>query len=104
MSVRGTVVTGLTQGDVYRLDIFEGSEYRRERVEVYPLEVVGDETGQGNVEAAEPVRAQTYVWIAGNDLLEPGEWDFADFMRTKMSRWAGTDEEYQGERCPHRLF
>lgn len=31
-SVRGTFVTGLTDGDLWRLDIFEGSEYERRKV------------------------------------------------------------------------
>ncbi|KAL4753190.1 hypothetical protein BDW72DRAFT_41047 [Aspergillus terricola var. indicus] len=33
-NVLGTVVSGLTDGDVHRLDIFEGAEYRREKVSV----------------------------------------------------------------------
>ncbi|KAL4977083.1 hypothetical protein BDW66DRAFT_42096 [Aspergillus desertorum] len=33
-SVLGTVVSGLTDGDIHRLDIFEGAVYRRERVVV----------------------------------------------------------------------
>ncbi|KAL6237558.1 hypothetical protein BDW75DRAFT_75304 [Aspergillus navahoensis] len=33
-SVLGTVVSGLTDGDIHRLDIFEGAEYRREKVSV----------------------------------------------------------------------
>ncbi|KAI9369499.1 AIG2-like protein [Aspergillus egyptiacus] len=33
-SVLGTVVSGLTDGDLHRLDIFEGSEYAREKVRV----------------------------------------------------------------------
>ncbi|PLB42328.1 gamma-glutamylcyclotransferase family protein [Aspergillus candidus] len=33
-SVLGTVVSGLTQGDLHRLDIYEGTEYAKERVSV----------------------------------------------------------------------
>ncbi|KAL4929662.1 gamma-glutamylcyclotransferase family protein [Aspergillus undulatus] len=33
-SVLGTVVSGLTDGDLHRLDIFEGSQYAREKVSV----------------------------------------------------------------------
>ena len=29
-AVRGTLVQGLTDGDIWRLDIFEGGEYKRE--------------------------------------------------------------------------
>lgn len=35
--VRGTLVTGLTDGDVWRLDIFEGAEYVRRGVRVSVL-------------------------------------------------------------------
>src|SRR6186713_2175264 len=37
-SVRGTLVTGLTDGDIWRLDIFEGSDYKRRKVSVRVLE------------------------------------------------------------------
>ena len=43
-SVRGTVVSGLTEGDLWRLDIFEGSQYERRRVAV---KVLRDEVGEG---------------------------------------------------------
>ena len=96
-TVRGTLVTGLTEGDLWRLDIFEGVEYERQDVDVLPLDVVGDESGRGNVESTTPVRAQTYVFAESRDRLEPGEWDFGDFVRTKMVRWTGGNEEYEGK-------
>ncbi|PLN77672.1 putative disease resistance protein Aig2 [Aspergillus taichungensis] len=37
-SVFGTVVSGLTQGDLHRLDIYEGAEYAKERVSVRILQ------------------------------------------------------------------
>lgn len=112
-SVRGTLVTGLTDGDIWRLDIFEGSEYERRKVRVRVLEEKdgGRNRGEGgmgdlqqkeedNVERGE-VDAGTYVWIAGKHLLDPTEWDFAEFVRDKMKRWVGreaaeTDEGFQG--------
>ena len=108
-SVRGTLVSGLTDGDIWRLDIFEGSEYARRKVKVRVLEQkkAGDE-GMGdltqreddNVEGAE-VEAETYIWIAGANRLEAEEWDFAEFVRDKMKRWVGreaaeTDEGFAG--------
>jgi gamma-glutamylcyclotransferase (GGCT)/AIG2-like uncharacterized protein YtfP len=42
-SVRGTYVTGLTDGDIYRLDMFEGSQYELQTVRVRLLESEGDE-------------------------------------------------------------
>jgi len=91
-SVRGTVVSGLTDGDMWRLDIFEGDEYERRRVKVRALTTVGDESGKGNVEGEE-VECETYVWIAGEELLEDEEWDFGEFVREKMHRWAGIEGE-----------
>jgi len=93
-TVRGTYVQGLTAGDLWRLDIFEGDEYSRKKVKVKVLDKVGDEKGRGNIEGDE-VEAETYVWIAGEHLLEKVEWDFGEFQRDKMRRWVGgRDEEY----------
>jgi hypothetical protein len=99
-SVRGTLVEGLTDGDIWRLDIFEGSEYARRKVNVRVLEQkstkgedgLGDITQKEdeNVEGPE-VEAETYIWIAGAKYLEPEEWDFAEFVRDKMKRWVGSD-------------
>jgi hypothetical protein len=106
-SVRGTLVQGLTDGDIWRLDIFEGSEYARRKVSVRVLEqdssnAMGDlqQTADKNVEG-EHVEAETYIWIAGAQRLEAEEWDFAEFVRDKMKRWVGreaadTDEGFQG--------
>lgn len=98
-AVRGTLVRGLTDGDIWRLDIFEGDEYERKSVRARVLETVGDEKGDGNVEGAE-LEAETYVWIAGADQLEDREWDFAEFQVEKMGRWVGRQgqAEYAGER------
>ncbi|KAL8953767.1 MAG: hypothetical protein Q9222_000384 [Ikaeria aurantiellina] len=92
-SVRGTYVQGLTDGDVYRLDIFEGEEYQRREVRARILDIEGDEDGNGNVEGEE-VKADTYIWVAGEDQLEEGEWDFAEFRRTKLENWVDRRDEY----------
>jgi hypothetical protein len=114
-SVRGTLVEGLTDGDIWRLDIFEGSEYQRRKVKVRVLQedkskedTGNEEQGLGdlsrkeeeNVEGDE-VEAETYIWTAGSHRLESAEWDFAEFVRDKMKRWVGreaaeTDEGFQG--------
>ena len=98
-AVRGTLVSGLTDGDLWRLDRFEGSEYERREVKVRPLTVVGDDAGEGNIEEEE-VKAETYVWIAAEARLEDGEWDFGTFVREKLQWWAGAgfgEGEYAGE-------
>lgn len=93
-SVRGTYVTGLTNADMYRLDIFEGSEYGRAHVRVVLL---GDGKDSASPDAT-TVDAQTYIYTAGDDRLEQGEWDFDDFVKNKMAgRWTSDySEEYEG--------
>ncbi|KAJ5979298.1 hypothetical protein N7501_002640 [Penicillium viridicatum] len=109
-SVIGTLVSGLTDGDLYRLDRFEGSEYEKKRVVVCTLrEACGDNghSGERGIaesqlremfnatgaevtnEGEEEVLAVTYVWTAGKDLLEDTEWDFESFKRDKMAWWVG---------------
>ena len=39
-------MTGLTAADIWRLDIFEGSEYRRDHVKPRILTHIGDEDGK----------------------------------------------------------
>ncbi|KAI6825862.1 hypothetical protein KC315_g7905 [Hortaea werneckii] len=96
-TVRGTYVTGLTDGDIWRLDIFEGSEYRRDKVTVHLLKEVGDASGTGNVEG-DAVEAETYIWISDPSDLEEGEWDFQQFQEQKMRFWVGSEGagEYAG--------
>lgn len=109
-SVLGTLVTGLTDGDIYRLDLFEGDPYIKEEVTVRTLRSDGDEDGQGSLqdvlkgvvgsgsggggsqcasdlEAGKEVVAVTYVWIAGVDKLDEVEWDLETFKREKMAKW-----------------
>jgi hypothetical protein len=40
------------------------------------------------------VRAETYIWIAGEDKLAKGEWNFEEFVREKLGRWTGGSEEF----------
>lgn len=111
----------MTDGDIWRLDIFEGHEYARRRVRVRPLVQAQVEEGQAggknggeggmgdlaqkeedNVESEEEVEAETYIWVAGAHRLEAEEWDFAEFVRDKMKRWVGgavaeRDEGFQGK-------
>lgn len=90
-------MTGLTDADIYRLDVFEGSEYRREKVKVRILTEIGSARGESNVEGEE-VDAETYIWIADPGDLDDAEWDFAEFQREKMRFWVGAEGagEYAG--------
>ena len=92
-SVSGSYVAGLTDGDVARLDIFEGSEYVRTKVRVRLMD--------GGIDADHvEVDAETYVWIASPGALEDREWDFGEFQREKMHLWVGDrgQGEYEGKR------
>lgn len=99
-SVRGTLVDGLTDGDLWRLDIFEGSEYGRSKVRVRLLQQSIDSGEQGmgdlaqketdNIEGEE-TEAETYIWTAGAHRLESEEWDFSEFVRDKMRHWVGRE-------------
>ncbi|KAE8380796.1 AIG2-like protein [Aspergillus bertholletiae] len=111
-AVLGTVVSGLTDGDIHRLDIFEGAEYEKGKVKVRILrESLSDKDGEPDgtdtdrhlmdvldaagaefADEGEEVDAATYVWIAGENALEDGEWDFEAFKRDKMAWWVGADE------------
>jgi len=100
-SVRGTVVQGLTREDMWRLDLFEGDEYARRKVKVMvdmevqveesaPIDTLrhAQEEREGTMEEQEELEAETYIWIAGQHRLEDKEWDFDEFVREKMWRWA----------------
>lgn len=90
-SVRGTFVTGLTEGDLWRLDIFEGDDYSRQKVDVRLL----DEGGAEN-KAQREVETETYLWVAGNELLEEGEWDIEHFVKERMGRWVAEYPSFAG--------
>ncbi|RPB03534.1 hypothetical protein L873DRAFT_1670109 [Choiromyces venosus 120613-1] len=87
-SVRGTCVEGLTEMDIWRLDIFEGTEYTRKVVQIKILDKEGNETG-------EEKEATTYEWVAGEDELEDEEWDFQHFVKEKLSFWTSDVKEYE---------
>ncbi|KAF8206392.1 hypothetical protein K438DRAFT_1578269 [Mycena galopus ATCC 62051] len=88
-SVRGTMVTGLTKSDLQLLDIFEGSEYDREKVSVHPLESLGSLADYTMLTATPPplpadlpdaVEVDTYVYNKVTNLMAE-IWDFDDFVQ-----------------------
>lgn len=110
-SVRGVLIEGLTDSDLWRLDIFEGSEYARQKVRVSVLKTgPGDAiieatmpiTQNGELEIErEEVEAEVYVWIDDKGKLETGEWDFTEFVNEEMRWWVGREatdmqEGFQG--------
>jgi len=91
-TVRGTYVTGLTDGDIWRLDTFEGGQYSRDKVSVVLLIDADHDAGKNE---GEVVETETYVFTEGDEWLERVEWDYEVFRKEKMHRWADHSEEYQ---------
>lgn len=114
-SLLGTLVSGLTDGDIYRLDKFEGSDYSRQKVQVRTrartesslssagvsereskpkghLRDMLDAVETKSTDEEDEVEAVTYVWISGRNALEEAEWDFEMFKRDKMAWWVGAHE------------
>ena len=98
-SVKGTIVSGLTTGDIYRLDKFEGDEYSKRWVDVI-VQVAEEETKWKE----ELRRVQTYVYVAGIKMLEEREWDYDEFRREKLGRWTGSSKEYRGLLFPRSVL
>lgn len=112
--VLGTLVSGLTDEDLHRLDIYEGSEYLKKPVKVRVLREtlsvggrqeasiakdpdghlrdVLDAAGAEFADEGEEVDAITYIWAEGMERLERAEWDFESFKRDKMAWWVQADE------------
>ncbi|KAM5516010.1 AIG2-like family protein [Fusarium oxysporum f. sp. phaseoli] len=80
-TVLGIYATGLTDGNVDKLDMFEGSEYFKEKVKVKLLNKDGTAPEKGEAK-------ETFVYVFNNpDHLEKGEWDFEEFRKSKMKNW-----------------
>ncbi|KAK7696263.1 hypothetical protein QCA50_000916 [Cerrena zonata] len=104
-SVRGTLVSGLSESDVALLDIFEGDEYTREIVSAHPLTSFTPLTSNSSADTSivpstapaipdlsslpPPVQAQTYLWAAPTSRLEPDLWEYAQFVRDSAWKWVG---------------
>ncbi|KAF8478307.1 hypothetical protein JB92DRAFT_2768827, partial [Gautieria morchelliformis] len=102
ISVRGTVVSGLTAEDIRLVDIFEGDEYARKTVSVSPLSsftplldsvqtIVAPESSIP--ELKDFIQVQTYVWGDHIDRLIPEIWSFDIFVREKLWRWVGRSSD-----------
>lgn len=97
-TVRGALVSGLSDGDLERLDIFEGSEYERRKVSARELKYEGDMNVEPTADQiGESVEADTYVWISPKSRLEEDEWDFEEFVKEKMWAWTGGAGNYRSD-------
>lgn len=108
-AVLGVVVTGLTEGDVLRLDGFEGSMYEKRAVKVkVPKRSEKDEDDDKALQKGldhtahlagkeedemEEIEATTYVWTDPEwDLDMHAEWDFESFKKDKLKWWITAPE------------
>ncbi|KAG2070743.1 hypothetical protein BDR04DRAFT_1076330 [Suillus decipiens] len=105
-SVRGSLVTGLSDEDVRLLDVFEGNQYTRELVSVYPLGPLANIREMLPIEVkslvpatplsismlpelANPVEAATYVWCSPSSELRAQPWAFEEFVKLNAWKWIG---------------
>lgn len=103
-SVRGTLVEGITDSGLRRLDTFEGSEYTLKRVNVRVVEQTLESLHDMEsplAETSQEFEALTYVYTAGESRLENVPWDFKEFVTERLHLWAGEggSKEYAGESC-----
>ncbi|KAF4614155.1 hypothetical protein D9613_007797 [Agrocybe pediades] len=103
-SVRGTVVTGLTDSDMTALDNFEGDEYIRRKVQVHSLGPFVDvATHPVHDEALIPpnpppipdifnlpqaISAETYIYTDVT-CLKPDLWSYSEFVKNNAWKWYG---------------
>lgn len=94
----------LNRNDIHRLDVFEGEEYDRTPVKVSLLRREASSAsvlpppGNKNDDVEREAECQTYVWRAPRAQLEDTEWDFDEFVKEKLWRWApGAGGEKSGE-------
>ncbi|KAK2002020.1 AIG2-like family protein [Colletotrichum falcatum] len=90
-SVLGIYATGLTDANVTKLDLFEGSQYEKKIVKV---KVQGG--GGGGQEAEEEKEATAYIYKRP-ELLKRQEWSFGNFLKHNLQLW--TRESYVFEDC-----
>ncbi|KAF7970625.1 hypothetical protein HWV62_23559 [Athelia sp. TMB] len=103
-SVRGSLVTGLSESDVRLLDVFEGDEYTRERVPVHPISAYSTLSPAPRTPHAipaavphshsaaslpPPVMAHTYIWCQPPAQLTPSLWSFEEFVAKNAWKWVG---------------
>jgi hypothetical protein len=94
--VRGTLATGLTETNLYRLDYFEGSEYERITVKVKILK--SEILSEGKTENEVEQEVDAFVYIFKNPArLEEREWDYDEFRRDKLRKWSRADFVFEGE-------
>ncbi|KAF8673990.1 PLP-dependent transferase [Rhizoctonia solani] len=109
--VRGVIISGLRPEDVACLDVFEGDEYNRVRVEAHPIvplaaissnltQTLLSASSDLPIELPPALKVETYVWAVETSRLEPVIWEYDTFVKEKLWKWAGSgtdDNEYYEE-------
>ncbi|CAG8450207.1 9574_t:CDS:2 [Acaulospora colombiana] len=72
---QGILIKGLTSGNVSTLDHYEGDQYTRINVEVFP------NNSRDRGQSEDLISAQTYLWISSSDFLEDQDWDKEEFEK-----------------------
>ncbi|CAN7101938.1 unnamed protein product [Brassica rapa subsp. narinosa] len=65
--VNGKVITGVSDAELNKFDVTEGSEYERVTVEVVRMD------------NSEKMKVETYVWVNKDDPSMYGEWDYEEW-------------------------
>ncbi|CAN9434726.1 unnamed protein product [Alternaria alternata] len=89
---RAALLEGLTDGNIWRLDIFKSDECERIGVKVRAQKSKGraSDAEHRDVQGDE-VSAQTYAWITREHRFECREWDFDHFVKEEISRGVGRE-------------
>ncbi|KAG8889953.1 hypothetical protein FRB99_003929, partial [Tulasnella sp. 403] len=110
-TVRGVLVKGLSARDIELLDVFEGDEYTRDEVSVFPLSrfyPVEDANTNDILSQSEPLPdrpspgemepAFVYTWAAPISTLSPDIWSYGVFVKEKLWRWIDKDPSDEDQR------
>ncbi|CCO29651.1 putative aminotransferase C660.12c [Rhizoctonia solani AG-1 IB] len=99
--VRGVIISGLRPEDIACLDVFEGDEYNRVRVDAHPIvplapisptltQTLLSASSSLPVELPSALKVETYVWAVETSRLEPVIWEYNTFVKEKLWKWAGS--------------
>ncbi|KAI1177130.1 hypothetical protein F4777DRAFT_577415 [Nemania sp. FL0916] len=84
--VSGTLVTGLTDTLMLKLDYFEGREYYRKSVKVKLLAPRSSSDKSRQFAETDEITAEVYVFL-DKSKLEEEEWDLEEFYRDRLQAW-----------------
>ena len=93
-SVRGVIVSGLTDANMDKLDTYEGCKYSRDSVRVRLLDTTAMAGADGESREVglneDGLQAWVYVFLRPW-AVEQNEWDFEHFRKEKLHLWSRED-------------